>query len=208
MIDRDLIHRAFRAALDVRAQPGNGSAGPPWDIVDTSTAEPEINWPGEFLEEVTNAGQVGKRLMHHRLNCMMQVIETALAKPMLDEGDLWRKAVEAKQSQTVSNQLFITRWRWRSINRPDALWSPWQDGMPSAKSVGYQYEVQTLHTPNGMLHNNAELRSAVLAEVAEDLARCLKQPSSQGLESLVRTFKYRSEMYREAAQQIADRLKG
>jgi hypothetical protein len=81
MLKRETVERAFQAAMNITAQGTSKSDlgygppfGPPWFIIDTSTAEPEVNHHGECLEVLEDVVGLGKVLMHHRINRMMQIL--------------------------------------------------------------------------------------------------------------------------------------
>ena len=47
----------------------------PWFIIDKSTAEPDVNWPGELIEEVNEPGQVHKALRRARIAALIAALE-------------------------------------------------------------------------------------------------------------------------------------
>src|SRR5690606_12811030 len=65
----EMVERALDAALSIQAIGTSACPsgyGPPfiapWYIVDTSTADYEVNYPGDLIEQVDAVGDVGKRL--------------------------------------------------------------------------------------------------------------------------------------------------
>lgn len=83
---REQLGTAFEAALSIEALGTSDNPlgyGPPykapWFIIDTSTAEPEVNWPGELIEEVAEVDRVGKALRRAQVDRLL-----ALLTPLLD----------------------------------------------------------------------------------------------------------------------------
>jgi hypothetical protein len=74
------VEAMLDAALNIRAEGmrlNNGTFGPPWEIIDTSTAEPEVNWPGEWLDETNDPGEVRALLRKHMVAAALRAAREA-----------------------------------------------------------------------------------------------------------------------------------
>lgn len=78
------VMRAAKCLLDKLDNIGcitqQGREGPPWFIVDHSTAEPEVGHPGDLIEEVQE--NPGKALQRARI----EVLQAALASRVMPDG--------------------------------------------------------------------------------------------------------------------------
>ncbi|TIX28892.1 hypothetical protein [Mesorhizobium sp.] len=80
-VEEDAAKRALGRVFAIQAEgtsqneTGYGAPfGPPFFIIDTSRAEPEVNWPGELIEQVDEVGEVGKRLNAARVAALLAAL--------------------------------------------------------------------------------------------------------------------------------------
>lgn len=88
---------AITAEGTSQSESGYGAPyGPPFFIVDTSTAEPEVNWPGELIEQVDDIGEVGKRLHAARVAVATAVLERELGLEVEEIAEsIWQTTLDA-----------------------------------------------------------------------------------------------------------------
>lgn len=118
-ISDEQVERALRKVFVIQAEgtsqseSGYGAPyGPPFFIIDTSTAEPEVNWPGELIEQVDAVSEVGKRLHAARVAALRAAllprpVEAGVpkVKALQDAAKAYMSAVRRLGEQSGYNNL-------------------------------------------------------------------------------------------------------
>lgn len=83
-ISDDLLLKMLDAALSIKvegtSQHQSGFGPPykaPWFIIDASSAEPEVNWPGALIEEIHFSDRIRPALKEARAKAMQAVLRAA-----------------------------------------------------------------------------------------------------------------------------------
>lgn len=76
---REIVTAIFAIRAEGTSESGYGPPyGPPWHIIDTSKAEPEVNWPGELLATIEDVSHVSEALLTHRSAVVAAALRAAL----------------------------------------------------------------------------------------------------------------------------------